>query len=58
MIKPDKYYSIQELADILKFNRKTIIASLKVKNIPFLKIGTRGQYRILGKDIIKAYTVE
>ena len=51
-INPDDIYTTQETQDLLKISNSTMKRLLKMGLIKANKIG--GQYRILGKEILKA----
>lgn len=50
-LNDDEYFTINELANLLKVNRRTISRQIKSGQIKPLKIG--GQYRIKKSDFIK-----
>lgn len=59
MIEPDKYYSVQDVTLAFNVDRRTIMSQFKTQlnptGIPFLQVGMKGQYRMLGRDILKAF---
>ena len=52
MINPDEVYTTQETQDLLKISNSTMKRLLKKGAIRANKIG--GQYRIMGKEMLKA----